>query len=232
MRTQCLSICAAIVLSLSGIAAESARADSPKILAIGDSLMASHSISGRAIADHVERLSGHKVTDRSVLGARMIYNLPLTGAMGLSIPAQLDRSTWDYVIMTGGGNDLWLGCGCLACDRKLDRLISKDGLKGEIPSLMAKIVNKGGQVIYVGYLRSPGIDTPIEHCKDEGDILEQRIAILASRIKGVHFLSNQDLIPSGDLSYLAVDRIHPSLKASQAIAVRIVELLGKIQPAQ
>lgn len=41
----------------------------------------------------------------------------------------------------------------------------------------------------MGYLRSAGIDTPIEHCKDEGDELEARIARLAARVEGVHYLS-------------------------------------------
>ena len=219
------AIWALVALFLAGFA----RAESPKILAIGDSLMASHAITGRAIADQVENLSGVPVTDRSVLGARMIYKLPISGRLGLSIPAQLRAGDWDYVLMNGGGNDLWLGCGCARCTRKLDRLISQNGTTGEIPKLMARIRQSGAAVIYVGYLRSPGIVTPIENCKDEGDILEARIAALADRVDGVYYLSNQDLVPNGDLSYLALDRIHPSLKASKAIAARIVGLMRQIE---
>lgn len=202
-----------------------AGSDGPRILAIGDSLLAAHSITGRSVADGLARLLDEPVLDRSILGARMIYKLPITGAMGLSIPAQFRGDGWDWVVMTGGGNDLWLGCGCNRCERRMDRLIAENGTRGALPSLFARIRDAGAQVLYVGYLRSPGINTPIEHCKDEGDELEARVARLADRIDGVHYLSIQDLVPRGDTSYLALDGIHPSIKASREIAGRIAAVL-------
>jgi len=198
----------------------------PRILVIGDSLLASHSISGRSIGHYLEKMLREPVERRPVAGARMIYRLPISGALGMSIPKQFHaKKDWDWVVMNGGGNDLWLGCGCQKCDRKLDRLISKDGRRGEIPRLMARILNSGSRVIYVGYLRSPGIQTPIEDCKDEGDELEARIAHFAERVKGVHYVSIRDLVPAGNLSYFTVDRIHPSLKASREIAARVARSL-------
>ena len=217
---------AAFCLCLLTISVLPARAETPRVLAIGDSLMAAHAISGRSIAGQLRRLMRAEVTDRSVLGARMIYKLPISGAMGLSIPAQMRGDGWDWVVMTGGGNDLWLGCGCNACDRRMNRLISTDGSRGEIPKLMSRVLKSGAQVLYVGYLRSPGIVTPIESCKDEGDELEARVARLAARINGVHYLSLQDLVPSGDTSFLALDGIHPSLKASRVIAERVAAYLS------
>jgi len=200
-----------------------------RILVIGDSLMAIHSLVGRSVADVLQSMLGTPVTDRSVLGARMIYKLPISGRLGLSIPAQFRGKSWDWVVMTGGGNDLWLGCGCNRCERKLDRLIAEDGTRGEIPKLFARIQKAGAQVVYVGYLRSPGINTPIESCKDEGDALEARVARLADRVPGVFFLSNQDLVPPRDTSYFGVDGIHPSLKASRAIAARITAFLRRVK---
>jgi phospholipase/lecithinase/hemolysin len=197
----------------------------PRVLAIGDSLMASHAVSGRSIAHQLGRMIGASVTNRSVLGAHMIYRLPISGAMGLSIPKQFRGTGWDWVIMTGGGNDLWLGCGCGACGRRMNKMISADGTRGEIPRLFQRIRQSGAQVVYVGYLRSPGIATPIEHCKDEGDELEARVARLAARIDGIHYLSNQDLVPRGDTSFFALDGIHPSVKASRAIAGRVAALV-------
>lgn len=203
-----------------------AEGRSPRILAMGDSLMASHSISGRSVADNLSRMLGEPVLNRAVLGARMIYKLPISGAMGLSIPAQFRGDGWDWVVMTGGGNDLWLGCGCGRCQRKMDRLIAQDGTSGALPQLMARVRKSGARVVYVGYLRSPGIHTPIEHCKDEGDELEARVARLAQRVEGVHYLSLQDLVPRGDTSFFALDGIHPSVKASRAIAERLATLLA------
>ena len=107
----------------------------------------------------------------------------------------------------------------------MNRLISKDGTRGQIPKLMSKIQRTGAQVVFVGYLRSPGLGSPIEHCKDDGDELEARIARLAARVDGIHFVNNQDLVKPGDRSYHAIDMIHPSVKASRHIAARLAALI-------
>ncbi|MCI2400717.1 SGNH/GDSL hydrolase family protein [Aliiroseovarius subalbicans] len=199
--------------------------DAPRILVIGDSLLAWHSSSGRSVADRLEHLLGQPVQDRSVSAARMIYHLPISGAVGLAIPKQFRDGDWDWVVVNGGGNDLWLGCGCNRCDRKLNRLLSKSADKGAIHKLVSRIRDSGAKVLWLGYLRSPGFDTPIESCKDDGDILEARIATLAEAEGGVFFQSITDLVPPGDRSFHAADRIHPSMKASDAIARRLARVI-------
>lgn len=199
--------------------------NSPRILAIGDSMLAAHSVTGRAVSDYLERALGTRITDRSVAGAWMMYGLPISGALGMSIPKQFRGRNWDWVIVNGGGNDLWLGCGCHKCDRKLDKLISDTGTGGALPRLFKDILDTGAQVVYVGYLRSPGVFTPIEDCKDEGDTMEARVAGLAERVPGIHYVSLQDLVPDGDRSFHAIDGIHPSLKGSQQIAGRLAAVL-------
>lgn len=216
---RCL-ICAALLVT-----PHHAVAEAPRILVLGDSLLAAHSISGRSVSGRLERYLGQPVRDHSVSGARMIYNLPITGAMGLSIPKQWRAGKYDWVILNGGGNDLWLGCGCEACDYKMKRLISETGRKGSIPGLVGKIRKTGARVIILGYLRSPGFSSPIESCKDEGDTLEARLAKLAALDRGIIFHSIEDLVPHGDLSFHAMDRIHPSLKASDAIARRLALII-------
>ncbi|MCF3592815.1 SGNH/GDSL hydrolase family protein [Rhodobacteraceae bacterium LMO-12] len=219
-----VALLAAFVLSpVTSHAQEQSTA--PRILVIGDSLIASHSISGRGIANRLEQFLKTPVKDNSVAGARMIYNLPITGAMGLSIPRQFREGDWDWVIVNGGGNDVWLGCGCNNCERKINRMIAKNGRKGVIPGLVSKIRKSGARVLYLGYLRSPGFDTPIENCKDEGDELEARLARLAALDKGIFFHPITDLVPHGDLSFHAVDRIHPSLKGSAEIARRLADVI-------
>ena len=207
--------------------AQATEPGKPRVLVIGDSLLASHAVSGRAVGDNLSRLLGAEVDDHSVGGARMIYNLPITGAMGLSIPKQWRGGDYDWVVMNGGGNDLWLGCGCQDndCDRKMNRLIAANGRRGAIPGLISSIRQSGARVIVVGYLRSPGFSSPIESCKDEGDELEARIARLAEIDPGLTFHSLTDLVPEGDKSFHAADRIHPSLKGSRAIAERIARLI-------
>jgi len=222
-----------VLLALSGcgesvpVARESTatRGAVPNILMMGDSLLAAHGIIGESVSFAVERELGVPVIDRSVVGARMIYALPVSGAAGFSIPKQYRPGQWDWVVLNGGGNDLWWGCGCGACDRKMNRLVAPDGSSGVVPGLVSKLRRDGAQVIVVGYLRTPGVTSPVEHCVDEGAEFEGRLARLADLDAGVHFLSLADLVPHGDKSYHAVDRIHPSVKGSAAIADRIAGMI-------
>jgi hypothetical protein len=114
----------------------------------------------------------------SVAGARFLYRLPISGALGLNITKQFRQGDWDWAVLNGGGNDLWLGCGCMRCAGKLDRLISRDGRRGAIPGFVSRLRQSGAQVIYVGYLRTPGITSPVEHCTDEGAEMDRRAALL------------------------------------------------------
>ena len=199
-----------------------------KVLVMGDSMLASHRISGRAVSHTIRRATGMKVNDNSVLGARIIYRLPITGSMGLNIGKQFRKGNWDWVVLNGGGNDLWLGCGCSKYDRKLNQLAAKNGSgAGEIPKLIAKIRRTGAKVIYVGYLRSPGAGSPIEHCRNDGDELERRIKAFTNRVDGIYHVSLRDLVPNGDRSFHGADMIHPSLKGSRAIGKRIARIMVK-----
>lgn len=198
-----------------------------RVLVMGDSLLAAHALTGRGIAGRLQAHLGETVRDHSVVGARMLYPLPISGAFGLSIPKQFRKGEWEWVVLNGGGNDLWLGCGCTNCDRTIGRLISEDGAKGEIPRLVARIRATGAQVLYLGYMRSPGRYSPIESCAAMGAELETRIEKLAGRDRGVAFHSLADLMPQGDLSYHGIDRIHPSLKASDIIARRLARIINR-----
>ncbi len=200
----------------------------PRILAIGDSLVAWHKGRGRSIADVVAKSLDEPVRNRAVGGARMIYNLPVTGALGLSIPRQVAKGPWDWVILSGGGNDLWFGCGCSRCDRRIEKMVSADGRKGMVPGLVKRIRNSGAKVVMIGYLRSPGVGSVIESCKDDGDAYEARLSEMADAMQGVYFLSNADLVPHGDRSFHGGDMIHPSPKGSAAVGARVAELIKRV----
>ena len=198
----------------------SAPTTDQRILFLGDSLLAWHRLSGQSIPQTVRRSTGATVIDRSAIGAQMA---PYSNA---GIPSQLAAGDWSWVVINGGGNDLWFGCNCTRCAKRLNRVISGDGQTGALAKLVRDAKAGGAKVLMVGYLRSPGRGSLIEHCKDEGDALEARMARLAAREDGVEFLSNQDLVPFGDTSFHAADRIHPSKKGSAAIAARITEIVG------
>lgn len=201
------------------------RNDTSRILAMGDSMMAWHGTAHRSIPHAIENELGEPVINRSVVGAQMIYELPISGALGMNIGKQYRHGNWDWIVLNGGGNDLWLGCGCDRCDKRMNRLISADGQYGAIPALVRRLRSSGAQVIYVGYLRSPGVGSMIEHCKDDGDELESRIARRAASDPGFHFLSLADLVPPGDRSFHAADMIHPSVKASSTIGQGIARII-------
>lgn len=200
---------------------------SARILAIGDSLMAWHTLTGLSIPDIISRELEEPTANRSIGGARLLFKVPFLGDVGMQISHQIVEGDWDWVVMNGGGNDLWFGCGCGECDAKMDKLIASDGGDGEIPRVINQLRDTGAKVVYFGYLRSPGVDSMIEECRDEGDELEKRVADFAKSTRGVYFLSNQDLVPEGDLTFHALDRIHPSLKASEEIGKRVAALIRK-----
>lgn len=215
-----------LCLATLGCAAQAARAEPLQILVMGDSMFAAHRISGRAVSHAIAGGLGANVRDQSLVGARIIYNLPISGTFGLDIRRQYRAGPWDWIVVNGGGNDLWMGCGCNRCGRKMDRLVNSSGTGGEIPKLLMRLRKTGAQVVYVGYLRSPGTGSPIEQCRNEGDALEARVALFAAQVRGVHFLSITDMVPHGDRSHHAADMIHPSLKGSRAIGRRIARLIA------
>ena len=196
-----------------------------RILLMGDSMMAANRTAGRAVGNALETQLGEEVIDRSVYASRYFYNLPLTGAAGLRLSAQYQPGDWDWVILNGGGNDLIFGCACGYCARMVDRLISADGKSGAIPDHVARIRKDGARVIYSGYLRNPGLYTPVRSCRPFGDELDRRLARLDAADPGFTFLSMSDLVPEGDPSLHQQDMIHPSPKGSAAVAGRIASAI-------
>ncbi|MEO0369848.1 MAG: SGNH/GDSL hydrolase family protein [Pseudomonadota bacterium] len=191
-------------------------------------MLAKGRLSDASVSDVIEKTLREPVVDRSTIGARFQYALPISGAAGMNITKQYIDGDWDWIVVNGGGNDLWMGCGCLICDAKIDRLISEDGMTGTIPGFLSDMRQTGAKVIYVGYMRSPGLPSPIEHCKDEGAELEARVATLATKDAGLTFVSLEDLVPHGDGSFHMVDMIHPSQKGSNAIGQMIANVIGGV----
>lgn len=197
-----------------------------KVIAVGDSLMAWNATSGSSIPDIVERNIGSPVVDRTVSAAWLQTGYDADGNPETGVQAQFVFGDWDWAVVNGGGNDLMLGCGCVRCDGVLDNMISADGQSGQIPRFVRKIRERGTRVIYVGYLRSPNLFTPIEHCRAEGDEFDARLTKLAEQDAGITFLSSHDVAQPGDPSYFSFDLIHPSRKSSRIIGERIAEIIS------
>ena len=188
---------------------------SPRILMMGDSLLAWNGAINASIGDSLAQNLGEPVMNKSRVGATVL------SAIGIGIETQYEQGDWDWVVLNGGGNDLMLGCGCMLCANKIERLISADGTSGQIPATIAKLRQRELNIVYVGYLRTPGMVSPIEHCHGIGNKLERRIEALAARTPGFTFISLKSMVPSRDRSFHAADMIHPSIKGSEAIGRRI-----------
>lgn len=231
MKRFCLLLALPFFLAACGetVSTNTGKSDAnARILTMGDSMLATHKISGRSVSNFMERALGEPVIDRSVMGAHVIYNLPVTGAMGLNISRQYVPGNWDWIVLNGGGNDLWLGCGCGSCEGRMNRLVGPTGLSGQIPGLIGRLRSTGAKVIYVGYMRSPGSGSPIEGCRAVGDELERRVQATAARDNGVYFVSLQDMVPFGDRSFHSADMIHPSFKGAASIAARISRIIKSV----
>ena len=84
----------------------------------------------------------------------------------------------------------------------------------------------GARVVYSGYLRNPGLYTPVRACRPYGDELDRRLTRLAATDPdGIFFAPMSDLVPKGDASMFQFDLIHPSPKGSAGIAARIAKVI-------
>jgi acyl-CoA thioesterase-1 len=218
---------AAFLLSFALLGPGFAEAPKLRVLVMGDSLMAVNRMAGASVAQALADDLGVSVKDHSMLGARYFHILPISGAAGMRIDAQLRGGPWDYVVINGGGNDLLFGCGCGACTKMMNRLIAGDGSAGAIPRMVADIRATGAKVIYTGYMRTPGVTSPVEGCGPLGDEMDRRLGKMAARNKGVTFLRLADLVKvDGDRTYHGIDLVHPSVKGSRAIAAKVAALIG------
>jgi acyl-CoA thioesterase I len=202
-----------------------AQSKGARILVLGDSMFATNRANNKAVADVLESELGAEVLDRSVFAARYFHPLPISGAAGLRLTSQYREGDWDWVVMNGGGNDLLLGCACSFCQGVLNRLVTADGRGGAIPSYVARVRAGGARVVYAGYLRNPGMATPIKHCGPAGNELDRRLTLMAGFDAGVTFVPMADLVPYRDPSYHGIDRIHPSFKGSEGIGRRIAAVI-------
>lgn len=201
-----------------------------RVLVMGDSMFAANGLAGQNVAAGLRAEYGGAVKDHALPGARFFYYLPISGAVGMRIPAQArpddNGKPWDWYVVNGGGNDILFGCGCTRCDKGyLDRLITRDGARGAIPKLVSSLRASGARVAWAGYLRTPGIRSPIEDCNAIGDEFDRRLGAMAARDPGVIFVPMADLVPEGDLSFHGLDRVHPSAKGSRAIARRLAQAM-------
>ena len=211
------------LLALLVLAACATTPDRPAtVLAIGDSVLAFHSLTGGSVPEVAGRLAGVAVENRAVSGARFSATSPRVADKGGDIRRQYEGGPWETLLVNGGANDLMSECGCRACAATLDELVTADGRKGQMPEFLRPIAQGGTHVVILGYYDGNSRPNVFSGCSDEIDVLNARLARFASSTAGVDFISAAPAMDPDDQSLWYVDRVHPSRKGS----ARIGELLA------
>ncbi|KIN74338.1 SGNH/GDSL hydrolase family protein [Sulfitobacter guttiformis] len=194
------------------------------ILVIGDSVMAWNRSSGQTIANVMEARLARDVTARAVPGAQFDNGSAIASAVGFDIQAQYPGGQWNWVVMNGGANDMGFGdCGCGDCRPLVNKLISEDGQRGVIPSLIERVQRDGAKVLWMGYYNSPG--TSFAGCVDDLANLEARIKRNLARNPDGYFLEGEDFIIKSDPSHFDKDETHPSPKGSAILGTALADII-------
>jgi acyl-CoA thioesterase-1 len=199
------------------------------ILAVGDSLFEYNSFAQASIPEVLGETIGIRVVNAAMSGAYFANPDPAAAADGLDVRSQYRDGDWEWVVVTGGGNDLNDLCGCGECEEVLDVLIAADGLSGEIPDFVQRIAAVGINVMLVGYYEVPSdADYGFDACGNEFAELSARLKASADSTDGVWFVSAADVITADQRSAYANDRVHPSIEGSKLVGEHIAAAIQDI----
>lgn len=199
------------------------------ILAVGDSFFEYNAIQEASIPDVLGEAIGIRVANAAKSGALFANPDVDAAADGLDVRSQYREGEWEWVVVTGGGNDLNDLCGCGECDPVLDALIAADGLSGDIPDFVKSIAADGTKMMLVGYydVRSDA-DYGFDRCADEFAELNARLEVTARITDGVWFVSAADVVSADQDSAYANDRVHPSIDGSRLIGEHLAAAMQRI----
>jgi len=188
-----------------------APAQAQDIIAIGDSIMDWNG--AQSVPAQLSGELGLPVDDRSLAGAQISTGFR-DRMEGLDIRAQLGGDRPDILVMTGGGNDLGVACGCRAgCAEEAEVLLTEDG-GGEFGEFLGDVVADGTRVFVLGYADPPVGGNEFSGCLADLRALAERLDAL----EGVTVVPVHEVIDPSDLSYYDPDRVHPSPKGSAVMA--------------
>ncbi|ROU03519.1 SGNH/GDSL hydrolase family protein [Histidinibacterium lentulum] len=198
-----------------------------RIVVLGDSVMTWNALRRGAVADVLARTLDRPVENRAVSGARFSHDTGIARLFGLDIRTQFDFAPTEWVVMTGGANDLRAECGCVSCSETLDGLISADGRTGEVPEFVARVAASGARIVWVLYYDSPeGPPTPFTACRGAFDELDARLDRLARIVPALTLADAGPLIDPATAADYAPDRIHPSVDASRRIGRLVAGIIA------
>ncbi|MGF1528927.1 MAG: SGNH/GDSL hydrolase family protein [Candidatus Competibacterales bacterium] len=198
----------------------SAQSQGLAIQAVGDSYFDWNQDEGNDIPTLLGAGLDAAMVQNNAIGGTLVTDSGFDGR--LSIPQQYQPGVWDWVVMSGGGNDVQVLCDCSACDQVLDNLISVDGSRGLIPAFADRVRADGARLLIMGYpFLDPNTDSDFINCNDELTELHKRQARMARRRGDVVFASARTVINPEDHRLFAEDLLHPSPAGGALIAAML-----------
>ncbi|MEM1302149.1 MAG: SGNH/GDSL hydrolase family protein [Pseudomonadota bacterium] len=199
---------------------------SSRIQVIGDSTFAWNG--GQMVRSMMFNL-GIEVDDHSMSGAKITEERLFARLLGPDITAAANPLPRDWLVMTGGANDLGGECGCTACAGVLNDLISPSGETGEIMDIILPALDLNTRVIYAVYYDAPRGGGPFSACVPAFNELAARINRAADRHEGLYVIDMGDALDPDNPQDYDRDRIHPSPVASVRIAKLITDVIMGVE---
>lgn len=215
-----------LILVLLTLATAAPAQEGPRVLAMGDSIIAWNSFSGRSVGHYLARALDADLTRAARPGARFSNDSALGRATGFDVRAQYPGGRFDVIVINGGANDMGADCDCSACTPVLDGLIGAD-LSGEIPAYLEQLTATGAQVVWLGYYKT-GFSNAFSGCTPYINELEARVARLADRTEGLTFIDSEAAIDPRTRDHFANDGLHPSPTGSARIGALVAAQIGAL----
>jgi acyl-CoA thioesterase I len=203
------------------------------ILAVGDSIMAMNGQICQGVAGHAALASNRFVVDHSVGGRRLDHADSDDDIIG-----QYEPGPWEWVVMTGGGNDMIQECGCnveghdeQGCWDTLDSLLDPEAGTGEILDFLAMVradEANAATVLLLGYYDfTEHSMANFDGCNAYLPELNARYEALAAQEDDLVFLSTSELMDlDAHPERIWIDGIHPSVEGSAALGTLVAETIA------
>lgn len=201
-----------------------------QILAVGDSIMAMNGQVCQGVAGHAGLALDRYVQDHSLGGRRLDHPDSDDDIVG-----QYEAGPWEWIVMTGGGNDMLQECGCnqdgydaAVCEQVLDSLVDLELGTGEIFDFLDQVradESHAATVLLLGYYAFTDDSwANFDGCNAYLPELNARYELLAEQEEDLIFVSTTETMDiEAHPERIWMDGIHPSAEGSQALGALVAE---------
>jgi acyl-CoA thioesterase I len=192
-----------------------------RILAVGDSVLEFNG------DESIPAVLGERLRERGIDAAvdnRAVGGACLAETCGDEpIPDTYTDEGWDFVLVSGGGNDIGVDddvCG------PIDGLVSADLGQGIMVDLIDEITADGAHAVIYGYVHTFTEGWGIDGCAEFHDLMS-RYQELASNRDDVTFVDANAVAGRTRAEYYA-DEVHPSPQGSAVIGTHFADVVASL----